>query len=145
MKGEVVFYRLFDIGASVDLDEIQKTIDMPFLSGRFPSERAAPRYARFAQPLLVFLDERGLATNLGPLTASIGVKLYGVGALAIVVRVPFEAAVLRDLRPFAGLRILVDSRERDLNESCGGLPQPIERALMTVRLNAHHTKIRPDA
>ena len=42
MKGEVVFYRLFDVGASVDLDEIQKTIDMPFLSGRFPTERAAP-------------------------------------------------------------------------------------------------------
>src|SRR5256885_17265341 len=92
MKGEVVFYRLFDVGASVDLDEIQKTIDMPFLSGRFPTERAAPRYARFAQPLLVFVDERRLATNLGPLTASIAVKLYGVGALAVVVRVPFQAA-----------------------------------------------------
>src|SRR5216117_2407999 len=105
MKGEVVFYRLFDVGASVDLDEIQQTIDMPFLSGRFPSERAAPRYARFAQPLLVFLYERTLATNLGPMTASIAVKLYGVGSLAVVVRVPFQAAGLRDLRPYASLRI----------------------------------------
>src|SRR5256885_8112242 len=34
MKGEVVFYRLFDLGASVDLDEIQGTVDMPFLAGR---------------------------------------------------------------------------------------------------------------
>src|SRR5207244_11298246 len=112
MKGEVVFYRLFDIGASLDLDEIQRSIDMPFLSGRFPSERAAPRYARFAQPLLVFLDQRGLATNLGRLTASIGVKLYGVGALAIVVRVLFEAAVLGELRRFASRRIMESGRER---------------------------------
>src|ERR1700704_2209850 len=103
MRGEVVFYRLFDIGASVDLDEIQKTIDMPFLSGRFPKERAAPRYARFAQPLLVFVDERSLSTNLGSVTVSIAVNLYGVGALAVVVRIPFEVAGLRDLRAYASL------------------------------------------
>ena len=144
MKGEVVFYRLFDIGASVDLDEIQKTIDMPFLSGRFPSERAAPRYARFAQPLLVFLDQRGLATNLGPLTASIGVKLYGVGALAIVVRVPFEAAVLRDLRPFASLRILEDGRERNLNEYCGGLAERIIEDLVPFLHDAYDVKVEPE-
>lgn len=34
MKGEVVHYLLFDIGASVDLDEMRRTIDMPFLSGK---------------------------------------------------------------------------------------------------------------
>src|SRR2546422_618032 len=58
MKGEVVFYRLFDLGASVDLDEIQGTVDMPFLAGRMLSERATPRYARFAAPLLVHVDQR---------------------------------------------------------------------------------------
>src|SRR3989442_585608 len=56
MKGEVVFYRLFDLGASVDLDEIQGTVDMPFLAGRMLSERATPKYARFAAPLLVIED-----------------------------------------------------------------------------------------
>src|SRR6267378_5988813 len=66
MKGEVVFYRIYDIGASVDLDEIRRTVDMPFLSGRLISERAAPRYARFAQPILVFLDERKVESNLRP-------------------------------------------------------------------------------
>src|SRR5207245_6878222 len=104
MKGEVVFYRLFDLGASVDLDEIQGTVDMPFLAGRMLSERATPRYARFAAPLLVHVDQRTIETNLGSLVASIAVKLYGVGALAVVIRTPFEASVLRDLRPFAGLR-----------------------------------------
>src|SRR5437879_10280889 len=86
MKGEVVFYRLFDLGASVDLDEIQGTVDMPFLAGRMRSERATPKYARFAAPLLVFVDQRTLETNVGSLVASIAVKLYGVGALAVVVR-----------------------------------------------------------
>src|SRR3989442_6312 len=93
MKGEVVFYRLFDLGASVDLDEIQGTVDMPFLAGRMLSERATPRYARFAAPLLVHVDQRTVETNLGSLVASIAVKLYGVGALACVVRPPFDASV----------------------------------------------------
>src|SRR5881392_2036501 len=143
MKGKVVFYRLFDVGASVDLDEIQKTIDMPFLSGRFPSERAAPRYARFAQPLLVFVDERRLATNLGPLTASIAVKLYGVGALAVVVRVPFQAAGLRDLRPFASLKIKDAGREENLDGYCGRLAERIIEDLVPFLHDAYETKVDP--
>ncbi len=144
MKGEVVFYRLFDVGASVDLDEIQKTIDMPFLAGRFPTERAAPRYARFAQPLLVFVDERRLATNLGPLTASIAVKLYGVGALAVVVRVPYQAAGLRDLRPFASLKIQDPSREENLDEYCGRLAERIIEDLVPFLHDAYETRVEPE-
>ena len=121
MKGEVVFYRLFDLGASVDLDEIQGTVDMPFLAGRMLSERATPKYARFAAPLLVFVDQRTLETNVGSLVASIAVKLYGVGALAVVVRAPFETSVLRDLRPFAGLRIRAADKEETLDAYCGRL------------------------
>src|SRR5207249_2871046 len=144
MKGEVVFYRLFDVGASVDLDEIQKTIDMPFLSGRFPTERAAPRYARFAQPLLVFVDERRLVTNLGPLTASIAVKLYGVGALAVVVRVPFQTAGLRDLRPFASLKIKDAGREENLDGYCGRLAERIIEDLVPFLHDAYETKVDPE-
>ena len=141
MKGEVVFYRLFDIGASVDLDEIQRTVDMPFLSGRFPSERAAPRYARFAQPLLVFLDERTLETNLGTLTASLGVKLYGVGALAIVVRTPFEVASLRDLRPYVGLRIKEGGREENLDDYCRRVAARIIEDLVPFLHDAYDVKV----
>src|SRR5256886_12814630 len=100
MKGEVVFYRLFDLGASVDLDEIQGTVDMPFLAGRMLSERATPKYARFAAPLLVFVDQRTLETNVGSLVASIAVKLYVVGALAVVIRRPSETTVSDNLRHF---------------------------------------------
>jgi hypothetical protein len=46
-----------------------------------------------------------VATNLGPLPFSIAVKLYGVGALSVVLRTAFDAATLRELRPFGTLRI----------------------------------------
>src|SRR5207244_2378336 len=85
--------------------------ELSFLAGRMRSERATPKYARFAAPLLVYVDQRTLETNLGSMVVSIAVKLYGVGALAVVVRTPFEASVLRDLRPFAGLRIRAADKE----------------------------------
>src|SRR5256712_6217684 len=121
MKGEVVFYRLFDLGRYVDLDELQGAVAMPFLAGRMPAERATRKYARFAAPLLVFVDQRTLETNVGSLVASIAVKLYGVGALAVVVRAPFETSVLRNLRPFAGLRIRAADKEETLDAYCGRL------------------------
>lgn len=144
MKGEVVYYRIFDIGASVDLDEIQRAVDMPFLSGRFPSERAAPRYARFAQPLLVFLDQRTIETNLGTLTASLAVKLYGVGSLAVVMRTPFEAANLRDLRPFASLRIKGTDREENLDDYCRRVAERIIEDLVPFLHDAYEVKVDPE-
>ena len=144
MKGEVVFYRLFDIGASVDLDEIRRTIDMPFLSGRILSERAAPRYARFAQPLLVMVDQRQVETNLGPLTIGITVKLYGVGALAVVVRTPFDAASLREIRPFASLRIRNQVKEESLDEYCARLVARIIEDLVPFLHDAYDVKVDPE-
>lgn len=144
MKGEVVFFRLFDVGASVDLEEIKRTINMPFLSGRIPSERAAPRYARFAQPLLVMVDQRVLDTNLGPITATIAVKLYGVGALSVVVRVPFEAANLRELRPYAGMRIRGPEKEEMLDEYCTRLVARLIEDLVPFLHDAYEVKIQPE-
>ncbi len=144
MKGEVVFYRLFDLGASVELDEIRRTVGMPFLSGRILSERAAPKYARFAEPLLVYVDQRTIDTNLGQLTASIAVKLYGVGALAVVVRTPFEATSLRDLRPFATLRIRGGEKEESLDAYCGRLAARIIEDLVPFLHDAYDLKVDPE-
>src|SRR3989442_7053016 len=118
MKGEVVFYRLFDLGASVDLDEIQGTVDMPFLAGRMLSERATPRYPRFAAPLLVHVDQRTVETNPGSLGASIPVRPYRGGALAPPVRTPFEANALRDLRPFPRLPFRTRAKEPSRHAYC---------------------------
>ncbi|HYR82396.1 MAG TPA: hypothetical protein VEN80_08870, partial [Thermoplasmata archaeon] len=144
MKGEVVFYRLFDLGASVDLDEIQGTVDMPFLAGRMLSERATPKYARFAAPLLVYVDQRTLETNVGSLVASIAVKLYGVGALAVVVRAPFETSVLRDLRPFAGLRIRAADKEETLDAYCGRLVARIIEDLVPFLHDSYEVNVDPE-
>ncbi len=144
MKGEVVFYRLFDIGAAIDLDEVQRRVAMPFLSGRIVSERAAPKYARLGQPLLVHLDQRELDTSLGRLTVNIAVKLYGVGALSVVLRTAFEAENLRDLRPYGSLRLRVGGNEESLDEYCARIAERIEEDLVPYMHDSYEVKVDPE-
>lgn len=145
MKGEVVYYRLFDIGAGIDLDEVQRRVGMTFLSGRIVSERAAPKYARLGQPVLVHLDQRELETNLGRITVSIAVKLYGVGALSVVVRTPFEAANLRDLRPYGSLRLkTADQGEETLDDYCARIAGRIEEDLVPYMHDSYEVRVDPE-
>lgn len=144
MKGEVVYYRLFDIGAAIDLDEVQRRVAMPFLSGRIVSERAAPKYARLGQPLLVHVDQRDLDTNLGRLTMSIAVKLYGVGALSVVLRTSFEAASLRDLRPYGNLRLKSGDKEETLDDYCARIAARIEEDLVPYMHDSYDIRVEPE-
>ncbi|HLE54407.1 MAG TPA: hypothetical protein VI999_04110 [Thermoplasmata archaeon] len=144
MKGEVVYYRLFDIGASIDLAEVQRRVDMPFLSGRIVAERATPRYARFAQPLLVYVDQRNVESNLGPVTLNVAVKLYGVGALAVVLRTSFEASSLRELRPYAGLRIRGGEKEETLDAYCARIAARIEEDLVPYMHDSYEIRVEPE-
>jgi len=144
MKGEVVHYRLFDIGASVDVEEMKRRVEIPFLAGRLVTERAAPRYARFAQPLLVYVDQRVVETNLGPMTINIAAKLYGVGALAVVVRTPFEVDSLRDLRPYGGLRIRGPEGMEGLDEFCGRIAARIEEDLVPYLHDSYDIRVEPE-
>ncbi len=144
MKGEVVFYRIFDLGAAIDLNEVQRRVDMPFLSGRIVSERAAPKYARLGQPLLVYLDQREVDTSLGRLSLSIAVKLYGVGSLSVVLRTPFEAASLRDLRPYGALRIRRGAKEETLDEFSAQIAERIQEDLVPYMHDYYDVRVDPE-
>jgi hypothetical protein len=144
MKGEVVYYRLFDVGAAIDLAEVQRRVAMPFLSGRIVSEHAAPRYARLGQPLLVYVDQRELVTNLGPLTFNVAVKLYGVGALSVVLRTPFEVQTLRDLRPFGAVRIVGPEKEETLDQFSARIAERIEEDLVPYMHDSYDIKVDPE-
>ncbi len=144
MKGEVVYFRIFDVGAEVDLEEIKRSVDMPFLSGRAPSERAAPRYARFPEPLLVFVDRREVGTNLGTVTLDVSARLYAVGAIAVVLRVPFDALSLRDLHPYAGLRIRMDGKEETLDDYCNRIAVRIEEDIVAYLKDSYDVRTEPE-
>src|SRR3989442_1443095 len=78
------------------------------------------------------------------LVASIAVKLYGVGALAVGVRTPFEANVLRDLRPFAGLRIRAGDKEESLDAYCRRLVDRIIEDLVPFLHDSYDVNVDPE-
>ena len=144
MKGEVVHYRIFDVGASVNLEEMKRRVDMPFLSGHIVSERAAPKYARLAQPFVVYIDRRAIETNLGTITTDVSVRLYGIGALAVVLRTSFEVENLRDLRAYASLRIRAGGREETLDEYCARIAARIEEDLVPYFEDSYDVRVEPE-
>lgn len=144
MKGEVVYFRVFDLGASVDLREIRRRVDMEFLSGRAPSERAAPKYARFPEPLLVTVDRLTLDTNLGPMTVDLSARLYEVGALAITLRTPFDVPTLLDLRSYANVRVLREGKEEDLDAFAARAALRIEEDVVPYLHGSHDVRAGPE-
>ena len=144
MKGEIVYFRLFDLGASVDLREIRRRVDMEFLSGRPPSERAAPTYARFPEPLLVTVDRRVLDTSLGTMTIDVSARLYEVGALAITLRTPFDVGSLGELVPFAALRIRREGKEETLDEFCARIAARIEDDVVPYLHDSYDVRTNPE-
>jgi len=145
VKGEVVYFRLFDIGASVDVAEIRRRADSEFISARAPSEHAAPRYARFPEPLLVTVDRRTLETSRGLLTLDMSARLYAVGAIAVTLRAAFDVPSIRDLIPFAGLRILRDGTPETLDEYCGRIATRIEEDLVPYMRDSYDVRVDPEA
>jgi len=144
MRGEVVYYRIFDVGAEVDLDEIRRQVAMPFLLGRIPTERAAPRYARFPEPLVVYVDRQEVDTSLGSLTLDISARLYSVGAVAIALRVPFDVGSLRDLASYAAVRIRGQQGEEDLDVFCRRIATRIEEDLVPYLKESYDVRIEPE-
>jgi len=130
------------VGASVDLDEIQKTIDMrssrpvPIGEGGAPIRPICTAAARLR-------DERSLSTNLGPLTASIAVKLYGSELSASSSESPSSGRP-RDLRPFASLKIKEADRDQNLNEILGPSGRAIIEDLVPFLHDAYETKVDPE-
>ena len=144
MRGEVVYFRLFDLGGSIDLDEIRRQAPRDFLSGRVPTDRAAPKYAQFPEPLVVTVDRRTLETNLGPITFDLTVRLYAVGSLAITLRAPFDVPRLRDLMPFAGVRIRTESGEETLEGYCGRIARRIQEDLVPYLHDTYEVTTTPE-
>src|SRR5206468_5760949 len=61
-----------------------------------------------------------------------------------VVRTPFETGVLRDLRPFAGLRIRAADKEETLDAYCGRLVARIIEDLVPFLHDSYEVNVDPE-
>jgi hypothetical protein len=98
VSGEVVFQRIFDLGGTLNLPKARALLGPMAEAGAVQPKRLAPEYVSFAAPVLVNLASLNLDLRMednSPLTVS--ARLYEVGALALMLRLPFRDEKLSDL------------------------------------------------
>jgi len=98
LTGEVVFMRVFDLGGTLDMQAVRRGLgDMAVMSRVQPS-RAVPEYMSFAAPIPVNLTALNLElTNEEGKPVAISARIYEVGALAIMLRMPIRGERVSDL------------------------------------------------
>jgi hypothetical protein len=101
LNGEVVFQRIFDLGGTIELKKARAILGEMAEFGAVQPKRAAPEYVSFAAPIAINLASLSLdiQSEFGAVTVS--ARLYEVGALGIMLRVPIRAEKLGDLKELA--------------------------------------------
>jgi len=144
MKGEVVYFRLHHIGASVDMDAVKKHVKLPLWAKSIAKEKAAPRYFDFPRPVVLMMDVKSVETNMGKMTFQMVAKLFSVGAISIMLRTPFEATDLRELHPFSGLKVLQNGNEVDLDVLTSKIVESLYQEIKPFCKNSYQVQSPPE-
>src|SRR5579862_959152 len=97
-SGEIVFMRVYDLGGTLNMPKAREILGPMAETAAVQPMRAAPEYVSFAAPILLNLSKLNLdlRTDTGqPLGLS--ARLYEVGALALMLRVPVKGEALSEL------------------------------------------------
>jgi hypothetical protein len=144
MRGEVVSYFVYDLGARVNLERVQRVLDeVP----EFPAislQKAAPRYVELPRPLVARFDPIALETTLGPRRVEAVAKIFDIGAVSIQLRIPFEVATLQELHPYLNLVVSVDGRKMGLPAYAAEFFQPIREGLLGAMVEPYNVRTEPE-
>jgi hypothetical protein len=97
MKGEVVFLYAFDVAYEIETGRVQEILQKKAFPFEIRMDRTVPKDVPLYKPLAIELPLQ--ARIFGRPLRSL-IRVYDVGAISIVIRVPFEAASLGDLQMF---------------------------------------------
>jgi hypothetical protein len=132
-RGEVVYIYAYDIAYDIKNEPVEKILNQPtrdYLVG--PSKRI-PRQMFFYRPRIAeFAPEKRQLRNGESLEIRKSVKIFGVGAMTIQVRVPFEVNRLEDLVGY-----------HDLKFAQRGLEEEVAEFAESVRKNLAPYCVRP--
>jgi hypothetical protein len=125
-RGEVVYIYAYDIAYDIKNEPVEKILTQPtkdYLVG--PSKRI-PRQMFFYRPRIAeFAPEKRTLGNGQTLEIRKSVKIFGVGAMTIQVRVPFEVDRLEDLVGYHDLKFA----EQGLEEEVAQFAESVRRDL----------------
>ncbi|MGA2679320.1 MAG: hypothetical protein ABSF37_08465 [Sedimentisphaerales bacterium] len=132
-RGEVVYIYAYDIAYDIKNEPVEKILNQPtkdYLVG--PSKRI-PRQMFFYRPRIAeFAPEKRVLRSGESLEIRKSVKIFGVGAMTVQVRVPFEVNRLEDLVGY-----------HDLKFTQRGLEEEVAEFAESVRKNLAPYCVRP--
>lgn len=114
MQGEVVVFHLFDVGGSLDLPALERS-----LSGRQPLSapqvgKGTPAYVEFPQPLVVPMAPAQVRTPMGPVEAQVTFLYFAIGGVSVRLRMPVQVADLVQLRAWGQSTVRLDEKDLGL-------------------------------
>lgn len=96
--GEVVFQRIFDLGGTLDLHKARTILGEMVETAAVQPKRLAPEYVSFAAPIPVNLASLNLDLRTEDnIPVGLSVRLYEVGALGLMLRIPVRTENIGDL------------------------------------------------
>jgi hypothetical protein len=132
-RGEVVYIYAYDIAYDIKNEPVEKILGQPtkdYLVG--PSKRI-PKQMFFYRPRVAeFVPEKRALDNGRTVEIRKSVKIFGVGAMTVQVRVPFEVERLEDLVDY-----------HDLKFAQGGLEEEVAEFAESVRKDLAPYCVRP--
>lgn len=130
MKGEVVYNFIYDLGAEVDLQRVGEILDERPHPEQLEIRKTAPKYVDLPRPLTLRLRPVTRATTLGPRTFDVQVRVFGIGAVSVTLKLAFDVPDLAALIPFGPLRLVdAEAREQPLETTTREIVEKIRHDL----------------
>jgi hypothetical protein len=103
MKGEVVYLYAFDVANEIVTSEVPEILGQKPMLFEVRKDRPFPKDVPLYRPLAI--EPPPLPAKVHGQTARVLIRIYEVGVVSVVVRVPFEPEKTRDLLAFHNPRL----------------------------------------
>lgn len=104
LSGEVVYLYAFDVAYEMTRKQIPSLLGQPVAEFSMGASKRNPRHALFYKPQMVRPPALERLTARGPIRIERSVKILPVGAISIMIRVPFSVGRIEELIEFHDLR-----------------------------------------
>lgn len=98
MQGEVVYLYAFDVANEIDTGRIREILANRPTPFEIRPDRALPKDVPLYKPLAI--ESPSVETRFGGRAARVLVRVYEIGVVSIIMRVPCEAQSLHELLPY---------------------------------------------
>lgn len=103
--GQVIYVYAFDIAYELRSQPPARVLDVPATDYVMLQTKRSPRHRFFYRPKQILLPLQACQIAAGPAAISTRVLVFGIGAISIQYRVPFEIDRLEQLIAYHGLQV----------------------------------------